>query len=159
MSPAKRDIKAVNLHKSYKLSERRARNLASKILKIVGKERPMDLEIIFLDDRSIKTFNKRYKSEDRPTDVLSFRIDRREFGCKVPLGEIIISLDTASRNSKIFGASFANEVALYVIHGILHLFGYDDEDAEDSRRMSKKQNLILESLRTCKNLSKVLMPL
>lgn len=151
-------VKAVNLHKSYKLNERSAQNIALKILRMIGKEKNAELELVFLDDRSIRRFNKRYKLEDRSTDVLSFRIDRREFGQKIFLGEIMISLDTALRNSKTFAASFKDEVTLYIIHGVLHLFGYDDENAKDRRKMVKKQNLILKRLNKCKNLSEVLTP-
>jgi len=155
---AESGIRAINLHKAYKLNELFARNLASEILRIINREPLVDLELIFLDDKSMKKFNKRYRLEDRPTDVLSFRIDRREFGCKVPLGEIIISLDTARKNSKIFGTDFADEVALYIIHGILHLFGYDDESPDDARRMARRQSQILDKLCSFKNLSKVLTP-
>ena len=151
-------IRAFNFHKSYKLNKPFARNLARDILRIIGKEDAIELELIFIDDKSIKGYNRKYKSEDRATDVLSFGIDRSEFGRKTPLGEIIISLDTALRNSRIYATRFTDEIALYIIHGILHLFGYDDECARDSRRMAKKQKQILDKLCCSKNLSKVLMP-
>lgn len=151
-------VKAVNLHKSYKIDEAFAQGIASKILRMLKRENRVELELIFLDDNTIKKFNKKYKSENAPTDVLSFKIDRREFGQKIFLGEIMISLDTAFKNSEIFGVSFTEEIALYIIHGILHLFGYNDENPGDSLRMIKKQNQILERLCKCKDLSKVLMP-
>lgn len=152
-------VRVSNLHKRYKLNEPLAKKVVLKILKLLKIEDSADLEFIFVGDKAMKIFNKRYKGRNAPTDVLSFKIDRRGFGQKIFLGEIIISLDTAFKNAKAFGASRSDEIALYIIHGILHLFGYDDEDAEESRRMSKKQDLILGSLRTCKNLSKALMPL
>ena len=151
-------VKASNLHAVYKLDESFAQKIASKVLELLKKEDKAELEFIFVDDKAIKVFNRKYKRENRSTDVLSFRIDRREFGQKIFLGQIIISLDTASKNSQIFGTSFTDEIVLYIIHGILHLFGYDDGNAKDRLRMSDKQNLILERLRECKNLSKVLMP-
>jgi len=149
-------VRVINLHKSYNLNERYAQNLAAKILKIINRERTAELELIFLDDKSIRKFNKKYKLENRATDVLSFKIDRRDFGQKLFLGEIMISLDTAFKNSKLYGTSFAYEIVLYIIHGILHLFGYDDETAGDSREMAKKQNQILDKLCSCRNLSEVL---
>lgn len=151
-------IRASNLHKLYKLNERYIRNLARDILKIIGKEGAIDLELVFLDDKSIKIYNKKYKSEDRATDVLSFGIDRSEFGRKTPIGQIIISLDTALRNSRLYSTDFAEEITLYIIHGILHLFGYDDESKIDSRKMAARQKQILDKLWCSKNLSKVLMP-
>lgn len=151
-------IKAINLHKSYDLNERYVRKLAAEILKMIGRERPAELELVFLDDRSIRKFNKKYKFEDRATDVLSFKIDRREFGQKVFLGEIMISLDTAFKNSKLYDTVFTDEIVLYIIHGILHLFGYDDGTAEERGRMVKRQNRILDKLCSCRDLSEVLMP-
>ena len=151
-------IKAINLHKSYKLNERYTQKLAAEILKMIDRGRPAELELVFMDDRSIRRFNKRYKFADRATDVLSFRIDRRDFGQKSFLGEIMISLDTAFKNSKLYGTAFAEEIALYIIHGILHLFGYDDGTAEDRRRMVRKQNRILDELCSCRNLSEALTP-
>jgi probable rRNA maturation factor len=151
-------IRAINLHKSYSLNERYVQGLGAKILKMINKEGFAELELVFLDDKSIRKFNKRYKFEDRATDVLSFKIDRRDFGQKAFLGEIMISLDTALENSRLYGTGFADEVVLYMIHGILHLFGYDDGTSADSRRMARKQNRILSELCIRKDLSKVLTP-
>ena len=151
-------IEAVNLHRAYRLNERMVRSLAADILRMIRKEPFADLELIFLDDKAMKRFNKRYAFRDSSTDVLSFRIDRGEFGQKRFLGEIIISLDTALKNSKVYGTDFTEEVVLYVIHGILHLFGYDDGSERDSREMVRKQNRILDKLCSCRDLSEVLMP-
>lgn len=127
-------------------------------MRMIRKEAFADLELLFLDDKAMKIFNKTYAFRDSSTDVLSFRIDRREFGQKRFLGEIIISLDTALKNSKIYGTDFTEEVVLYMIHGILHLFGYDDGNLRDSREMAGKQNRILDKLCSCRDLSEVLMP-
>lgn len=150
-------IKIINLNRSYKLNEAFTKKLAVKILKIIKKNN-VELELVFLDDRSIKKLNKKYRGENSATDVLGFRIDRTEFGQKPFLGEIFISLDTARRNSRVFGTRFEDELILYVIHGILHLFGYDDETAPQRTRMSKKQERILKELCRRENLLKVLMP-
>jgi len=151
-------IKAVNLHRSYKLNERRARRLAADVLKMIGEENGAELELVFMDDKSIRQFNKKYRRENRATDVLSFRLDRVEPPRRAFLGEIMISLDTALSNSKTFGTNFTDEVTLYIIHGILHLFGYDDESLSDSRKMVREQNRILDKLCSCKNSSEVLTP-
>ena len=151
-------IRAVNLHRAYKLNERYARNLAADILRMIGKANGAELELVFMDDKSIRRFNKKYRREDRVTDVLSFGLYGKMPGRKAFLGEIMISLDTALRNSRIFGTDIAEEITLYIIHGILHLFGYDDGNPGDSRKMVKEQNRILDRLCSCKNLSEVLMP-
>lgn len=151
-------IRVVSLHRFYKISETLVRSLAEDILRIIGKKNKAEIEIIFLDDKSMREYNRKYASKDRATDVLSFGIDRRDFGQKVFLGEILISLDTALNNSRLYGTDFANEIVLYITHGILHLFGYDDGTAADSRKMVKKQDQIMGRLCCCRNLSEVLMP-
>lgn len=147
-------IQIENLNKKFTLNGSFVKKLAAEILKSIKKD--IDLEIVFLDDRAITGLNKKYKKEDRPTDVLSFRLDRKEFGRKGDLGDIFISLDTARRNAKFYGTRFEGEIVLYVIHGILHLFGYDDGTVRDRRRMSKRQGAVLEELCSRENLSRVL---
>lgn len=115
-----------------------------------------ELEIVFLTDSAMRPLNRKYRKKDRPTDVLSFNINAPELGKGRSFGEIFISTDTALRNSKEFGTRFENEVALYIIHGILHLSGYEDYTPRDRSRMSKKQEAILERLCKRINLSRAL---
>ena len=151
-------LKIQNLNKAYRLNEAFIKSLALEILKYIKKTKQADLEVVFLNDKAIRTINKRYRTSDRSTDVLSFRIDRREFGEDRFLGEIFISSDRAFENSKVFKTKFEEELTLYVIHGILHLFGYDDQSAKERLEMSKRETGILDYLCRQKNLSKVLMP-
>lgn len=118
------------------------------MLKKVCRRRRFTLEILFVGDREMRKFNKRFKGRGSTTDVLAFGLGS--------VGSIIISLDTASRNSKIFGAFLHEEILRYVIHGILHLFGYDDGSRSDRLRMAAKEDAILGSLCTNTDLSKVL---
>lgn len=145
-----KSIRILNLHKKYGLNEPLIKRVIRHILKFCGKRKKIELGFIFLSDKAITVINKRYKKEDHPTDVLSFDLDAA--------GEIFISLDRALENSRIFGTRFEDEVVLYVIHGILHLFGYDDETPRDKRLMSKEQNEVLRYLWKKENLSKVLTP-
>lgn len=145
-----------NRHKRYRLNERLIGAIATDVVKMLRKNGRADLEFIFVADAEMKRFNKTYLGLDRATDVLSFGIDRREFGDDAFLGQIIISLDTARRNAYEFKSVFTDEIVLYVVHGILHLFGYDDLSARASRRMIKKQDAIMERLGKCRNLSRVL---
>lgn len=150
-----RKIRILNLHKAYKLNERLVEKIVTRVLKFCKKQKALELEFVFLDNKGIRELNKKYKRSNRPTDVLSFGMKRDEFGLPF-YGEIIISLDRALENSKIFGTEFNREVTLYIIHGILHLFGYDDETVSEKRRMSERQLQILESICTKEKLSKVL---
>lgn len=144
----KTGIVVKNLNKKFRINERFIQKIAKDILDILKKKKR--LEIVFLGDKEIKPINRKYKRRDAPTDVLSFELGE--------LGEVIISSDTALKNSKVFHNSFEEEIVLYVIHGILHLFGYDDETARARERMSKKEDVILGAL--CQeNFSKVLTQL
>ena len=127
-------------------SKKTAVRYAEKILSMLnmGSERAC---ILFMNDLGIKRLNKKYRKRDKSTDVLAFET-----------GDIAISAERAAKNSKRFGSTVADELKLYMIHGILHLFGYDDGNSRDSRKMARKQNRILDKLCSCRNLSEVLMP-
>lgn len=149
-------ITVVNLHGSYRLRERRIAAMAAAVLKFLKKPAATRVEIIFLDDRSMRKLNRRYKRRDRPTDVLSFTIEDRMLGRGGFLGEAFISLDTAARNAKVFGVPLAEEALRYVIHAILHIFGYEDYTRSDRARMSRKEETILRWLCRREDLSTVL---
>lgn len=150
-------IRISNISKAHRLNEVFIKGVVKKILELV-EPGIAELEVVFLDDNSMRSLNRRFKNRDRSTDVLSFKIDLREFALKGFLGEIFISPDTALRNARAFKARFEDEVALYLVHGILHLAGYDDEKARARLGMSKKESYILKRLCRNEDLSKVLMP-
>jgi probable rRNA maturation factor len=150
-------LRIVNLNMSCRVNGGFLKTLTAMILRLLRKRNLAALEIVFLNDRAIRRINKRYKRQDRPTDVLSFRMDLDEFGKRGFLGEVFISLDTARRNAKTFGTAFAEEITLYIIHGILHLCGYDDEKPGDRHRMREKEEELLSRLCEREDLSKVLM--
>jgi probable rRNA maturation factor len=150
-------IRIDNRNKAFKLNEKFIKRLALEVLGILKRPGMAELEIVFLGDKGIRALNKRYKKVDRPTDVLSFNIDAGELEPGAFFGEIFISSDMALANAGRFGTLFEEELALYVIHGILHLFGYEDYTPRDRARMSKKQGVILKCLCTKTDLSKVLM--
>lgn len=146
-----------NKNRSYAINPSFIKKVIGQVLRCLKKTKDIDIEVIFVDDPAIKKLNKTYKKTDRTTDVLSFGLDAGVFGIKKLVGNVFISLDTARSNAGRFGTSFEEEVVLYVIHGILHLAGYDDGTGAEVRRMRAEEKRILE--RVCKtgNLSKVLM--
>ena len=156
MQNSSRHIKVINSNKFFSLNVKFIEAIALKVLKSLKKDKVTEIDIVFLDDAAIKKLNKRYKNEDTPTDVLSFNIDGREFKRREVLGEIFISLDTARRNSKLFGVVFEDEIVRYVVHGILHLFDYDDLDKAEKAKMWHKQERLLKELCKQETLSKVL---
>ncbi|MDO8525634.1 MAG: rRNA maturation RNase YbeY [Candidatus Omnitrophota bacterium] len=148
-------VRIVNLNKAYKVNEPLVRKISRYILAACGKASGAELELVFLDNKRIKPLNKKFKDEDRPTDVLSFDLGG---GLHRFFGNIFISIDRARENSKIFNTTLEEELTLYMIHGILHLTGYDDETKKERARMDDRQKTLLGELCARENLSKVLTP-
>jgi probable rRNA maturation factor len=149
-------ISVSNLNKRYRLNEAFVKKIAARVLRYIRKTGGLELEVVFLNDKSIRAMNSMYLHVNRATDVLSFRIERKEFGEDRFLGEVFISLDSALSNSAAFKTDFSEEIVLYIIHGILHLVGYTDYRQMDRVRMWRRQNRILRYLYTKEDLSRVL---
>ncbi len=107
-----------------------------------------DISIAFMGDGRIRRLNHLYRGKDRATDVLAFPLGegRRPKGGRPVSGDIAISVDRARKQAKRFGSTFKREIYLYIIHGLLHLGGYDDEKAHSERAMRRKETEILEGL-------------
>jgi probable rRNA maturation factor len=112
-----------------------------------------ELGVVISDDATVRELNRRYLGRDEPTDVLSFGLggkDDRPFalppGEAVPLGEVLISYPMAVRQAEDEGHSVEAEVAHLLVHGILHLLGYDHQAAEDERIMRRREKEILADL-------------
>jgi probable rRNA maturation factor len=108
------------------------------------------LGVVITDDATVRDLNRRYLGRDEPTDVLSFGLGEkgeRPFvlppGEAAPLGEVVISYPTALRQAEEEGHSVEAEVARLLVHGILHLLGYDHQAAKDGRIMRRREEEIL----------------
>lgn len=100
--------------------------------------------MLLVGDRVIRRLNRAYLDHDYPTDVLAFPQHNDPSSPQLQLlGDVVISVETAARQAKEHGHSLARELALLLIHGILHLFGYDDSTAAARRRMWAKQARLL----------------
>lgn len=106
-----------------------------------------ELTIVLTDDSKIKELNRDYLEIDAPTDVLSFPASETdpETGAHY-IGDIIISLPYAAKSAEKAGHPLESEVQLLVVHGVLHLLGYDHAEADEKARMWKAQSEILEAL-------------
>lgn len=118
-----------------------------RILRLQGVKKAK-LNLIFVRDPYIKRLNLKYRKENTATDVLAFGIEKnsRIEAFEGYLGDIAVSLDAAKRQAKIFNSSVKKELRLYVIHGVLHLLGYDDKTSKSRRRMESIQNKLLEKI-------------
>jgi probable rRNA maturation factor len=90
-----------------------------------------ELAVVLTDDDAIRELNRRWRSLDRPTNVLSFKASCLPAGSPVVLGDIVIAFETAAREAAAEGKPFVHHVAHLGVHGFLHLMGYDHQlDAE-----------------------------
>ena len=100
-----------------------------------------EVSITLVDDKQIHRINKQYRGIDKPTNVLSF-----ELGDDILLGDIFISLDTVVREAKAAHISVEEHIAHMVVHGMLHLQGYDHIKDKDAKIMEDKEVKILKKL-------------
>lgn len=91
-----------------------------------------EISIAFVDDPTIRDLNKQYLNHDYETDVISFVLEESETALT---GQLLVSTDTAERMGQQIGVPMEHEVLLYVIHGMLHLVGFDDTDPESAEKM------------------------
>ena len=108
--------------------------------KIVTSLTTKDLELIIVDNKTIKEINFEYRKKDEATDVLSFPVDG-DFE-HLPLGTIIISIDFVKEKAKEYGHNEEDELNLLFIHGLLHLLGYDHE-VDNGEHRKKEEELII----------------
>ena len=99
-----------------------------------------DVSVAIVDDPTIHELNVQYLSHDYPTDVISFVLERREEHLE---GEIIVSVDTAVELAEDYDWDWKHELLLYVIHGCLHLVGYNDKDPQAKVEMQQAERLSL----------------
>lgn len=102
-----------------------------------------EISLAVVDDAAIHELNRRWLEHDEPTDVLSFVLEEAK-GYRE--GEIIVSADTAMTRAAEFGWSPREELLLYVIHGALHLAGYNDKQPAERERMRRRERFYLKQL-------------
>jgi len=135
-------IQIDNRQKRIKIDKRRIRIEVNNLLKLMDCANK-EISITFVDNETIQRINKQYLSKDRPTNVISFSLQEGEFGNINPeiLGDVIISVDTAYQDAKKGNLSFDEEILFLIIHGLLHLLGYNHENTSkvNSLKMKKKE--------------------
>lgn len=118
--------------------------LARRALAAEGAPGLTELSVVITDDATVRDLNRRYRGEDAPTDVLSFDLRGDGFaGNDRLLGEVIISFETAARQSKAAGHPIEDELAHLLVHGVLHLLGYDHESPREARAMRAREEALL----------------
>jgi probable rRNA maturation factor len=130
-----------NLQRAVSIDVADLENFAAKALRLclqLRKNKQTDLTkqreiaILLISDRRMALLHRRFLNQLGPTDVITFQH-----------GEIFIGTERARRHARIFGNSLAREVRLYIVHGLLHLHGFDDRSEADARKMKAAQEKIL----------------
>jgi len=131
-------VEIVNRQRQRKLSARHWREFGESALQAIGKDEE-NATIVFVSDSAIKALNRRFSGKNQSTDVLSFPGAGEQFEIEyaAQLGEVIISVPRAVAQAKENGLSFADEVRQLILHGLLHLCGYDHET--DQGEMNRQE--------------------
>ena len=123
--------------------------MAEWILSDLGCSSESELSILLVDDDEIQCLNREYLCRDRPTNVLAFAMREGEDQHLNPalLGDVVVSTETAKREALQRDVTFEEEMALLLVHGILHLLGYDHEnDPAAAAKMEAKEEEVLTHL-------------
>jgi probable rRNA maturation factor len=141
-------ISVRNRQRKFKLNSPQILKVADKILGELEKEKEA-LSLLFVNDPAIRKLNQKYRKIDAPTDVLSFPQKAPVRHLESPLlGDIVISVETARRQADSLGHTLEREITFLLIHGILHLLGWDHERSpREARRMYQKQREIMKLLK------------
>lgn len=116
------------------------RSTVLKTLKLLDQSKDSEICISFVDDETIRELNNSYRNINRATDVLSFFQDGPDFSI---LGDIVISVDTAKRHAVRYENTYEFEINKLLVHGILHLLGYDHKKKRETIVMREKEKQLL----------------
>jgi probable rRNA maturation factor len=135
-------IQIDNRQRRHKILKRPLRRIARKILSVSGYP-DAELSILILDNAGIQEINREYLQRDRPTNVISFAMQEGEGAGLSPLvlGDVVISAERAATDAADAGIPFEHELWFLLLHGILHLLGYDHERGteEEARQMEARE--------------------
>ncbi|HEY7531498.1 MAG TPA: rRNA maturation RNase YbeY [Nitrospiraceae bacterium] len=124
----------------------RLRRLAQAILSSVGEPSSV-LSVALIGDRSMRRLNQQYRKKAQTTDVLAFSMREGRGLSSAFMGDVIISVPTAMKQARRLGRSVDDELVTLLVHGILHLCGYDHERSKrDARRMQRRERMVLRRL-------------
>ncbi len=133
-------VQIKNLQKIKKINCAAIEKKINKISRLLAVS-PGSVSFVFCDNQRIKRLNRQYLNKNRPTDVIAFPLTRPR--SRTFKGEVVVSVEEALINCRYFGTTFQEELMLYVIHGMLHLCGYDDTTDRKAHKMRRKEDEIL----------------
>lgn len=133
-------MKNLRIYSAYKdIEKRKLHSFVKFILQDLNLSL-QSLEINFIDSSEMKELNKKFLSHDYSTDIITFNYSELT---DLIDGEIFISLDDARINARVFKAQFIEEIGRLIVHGILHLIGFDDSTSAEKKKMKNYENRLL----------------
>jgi probable rRNA maturation factor len=142
-------IQIENNHSKIRIDRRTIRGFLIRLMKCTDCT-DKEISISFVDDPAIRHLNFTYLAKNKPTNVLSFPLQEGEFNNINPqmLGDIVISVDTAARDAKKGHLTLIQEINFLIIHGFLHLMGYNHENttADNTTKMQQKEKELFRKL-------------
>jgi probable rRNA maturation factor len=133
-------IEVLNRQRRHKVNAKRWREFAKQALQAIGVE-DRAATLVFVSDAAIRKLNRQFRGKDSATDVLSFPSQAESFETEAEeqLGEVVISLERAQTQAKENGLTLVNEVEQLILHGLIHVCGYDHEtDKGEMNRLELK---------------------
>ncbi|MCM8797542.1 MAG: rRNA maturation RNase YbeY [Candidatus Omnitrophica bacterium] len=132
------EITVKNSQKKIPVSPAKIKKTILNVLSAEGFKKNAELSVYFVTDIRIRALNRKFLHKDEATDVLAFNLSKA--GRKDSLvGDIVVSAEMALRNARIFQTNPKDELRLYVVHGLLHLLGYDDQNIDAKKLMRQKE--------------------
>ncbi len=136
-------VEVINKTKKYKINKKNIKNLVEHVFAFNPFNGRVKIDIVFVGNKEIRKLNSLFRKINRATNVLSFVLDYEKD--KILDGEIIISCEKAKDESKKLGNNFNDYVVFLIIHGLLHILGYDHIEESDRKKMEKLEEEILDS--------------
>ncbi len=143
------EIQIQNRQRSIKLSIAPLRDFLSRLLDSLNITQEQELSVVLVSDAQIARLNKQYRHKIGATDVLAFAMregDDSRF-TQQQLGDVVISVETAKRQAEEEKHSLICELKILIVHGVLHLLGYDHIDASDAEKMKQMETVLLEHIK------------
>lgn len=136
-----------NRQRKYRINRRKVLQWTRGALSI--QKYDGEVGLVFVNDRQIQVYNRDYRKKDQPTNVLAFPMLEGAGGRLHPgfLGDVMISLERADEEARLYGRSYPEHLLILLIHGLLHLLGYDHERSpQEARRMQRREKVLFKAL-------------
>ncbi len=153
----KLQVDVINRQRKIKISPQRVLSSSKKILRLLSKEicqkasegKIISISVVLIGSKKMKEINYKYRGKNYLTDVLSFSFIDETHEDEIYLGEILINPEKALIQARQYRATFWQEINRLLVHGILHLLGYDHEASpQDAKKMRQMENKILKALKS-----------